>query len=63
MAIGYDDDKIYFMDPALRFGTYGFMTKEELEKRWYLLGEGGSKKRVGIVVEPGDEERMMVHID
>ncbi len=63
MAIGYNDDKFYFMDPALRFGTYGYMTKEELEVRWYLLGEGGSRKRVGIVVTPGDEERRMVHID
>jgi hypothetical protein len=39
------------------------MTNEELEKRWYLLGEGGSRKRMGIVVDPGNAERRMVHID
>jgi hypothetical protein len=50
------------MDPALPFGTYGFITREELDKRWYLLGEGSSMRRVGIVVDPGDERRV-IHID
>jgi ABC-type bacteriocin/lantibiotic exporter with double-glycine peptidase domain len=62
LAIGYNEDRIVFMDPALPFGTYGFVTREELDKRWYLLGEGSSMRRVGIVVDPGDERRV-IHID
>jgi predicted double-glycine peptidase len=34
VAIGYDDDNIYFMDPSLT-GRRGFLPKPEFEARWH----------------------------
>jgi predicted double-glycine peptidase len=34
VAIGYDDDNVYFMDPALT-GRHGFLPKSEFESRWH----------------------------
>lgn len=47
IAIGYDDDNIYFEDPAI-FGK-GYIPKKEFLKRWHAL----DKKeviRLGIAV-------------
>ena len=62
MAIGYDGNRVFFMDPALRFGHYGFMSVEELDRQWYLLDEAGNRKRVSIIVRPGENGKL-VHID
>jgi len=34
VAIGYDDNNIYFMDPSLT-GRRGFLPKQEFEARWH----------------------------
>jgi predicted double-glycine peptidase len=34
VVIGYDDDNLYFMDPALT-GRRGFLPKPEFESRWH----------------------------
>ena len=34
VAIGYDDDNVYFMDPSLT-GRRGFLPKPEFEARWH----------------------------
>ena len=61
LAIGHDDDRVVFMDSGLPFGSYGYLTKEELEKRWYYVTEDNRKLRVGIVVEPSKKNNL-VHI-
>ena len=48
-------------DSGLPFGSYGYLTKEELEKRWYYVTEDNRKLRVGIVVEP-PRKNNLVHI-
>jgi hypothetical protein len=49
------------MDSGLPYGSYGCLTKEELEKRWYYVSEDNRKLRVGIVVEP-PKKNNLVHI-
>jgi len=61
LAIGHDEDRVIFMDPGLSFGSYGFLTKAELDKRWYYVSEDNRKLRVGIVVEP-PRKNNLVHI-
>jgi ABC-type bacteriocin/lantibiotic exporter with double-glycine peptidase domain len=61
LAIGHDDNRVVFMDSGLPFGSYGYLTKEELEKRWYYVSEDNRKLRVGIVVEP-PQKNNLVHI-
>jgi hypothetical protein len=61
LAIGHDDNRVVFMDSGLPFGNYGYLTKEELEKRWYYVTEDNRKLRVGIVVEP-PKKNNLVHI-
>ena len=34
IANGFDEENIYFMDPSL-LGTYGYIPKDELDKRWH----------------------------
>ncbi len=61
LAIGHDDDRVFFMDSGLPFGSYGYLTKAELEKRWYYVTEDNRKLRVGIVVEP-PKKNNLIHI-
>ena len=61
LAIGHDDNRVIFMDSGLPFGSYGYLTKEELEKRWYYVSEDKRRLRVGIVVEP-PKKNNLVHI-
>ncbi len=61
LAIGHDDNRVVFMDPGLPFSSYGYLTKEELEKRWYYVSDDNRKLRVGIVVEP-PKKNNLVHI-
>jgi ABC-type bacteriocin/lantibiotic exporter with double-glycine peptidase domain len=61
LAIGHDDDRVIFMDSGLPFGSYGYLTKEELEKRWYYVSDDNRRLRVGIVVEP-PQKNNLVHI-
>ncbi|HTZ41200.1 MAG TPA: hypothetical protein VMB77_13690, partial [Syntrophales bacterium] len=61
MAIDHDEKRIIIMDPGLPFGSYGYLTKEELEKRWYYMSSDNRKLRVGIVVEP-PKNNQLVHI-
>ena len=53
VAIGYDDDNVYFMDPALT-GRRGFLPKTEFESRWHD-NEGTSEQprrisHLGLVI-------------
>ena len=45
LAIGHDDDRVIFMDSGLPFSSYGYLTKEELEKRWYYVSEDKRRLR------------------
>jgi ABC-type bacteriocin/lantibiotic exporter with double-glycine peptidase domain len=59
LAIGHNDNRVVFMDSGLPFGSYGYLTKEELEKRWYYVSEDNRKLRVGIVVEPPKKNNLV----
>ncbi len=55
-AVGYDDeDCFYFMDPSIT-GSRGFLSWEELNKRWQEnegTGEREFYRHLGIVIRPG----------
>ncbi len=46
IPIAYDEDKIYFEDPASISITY--LTKDELEKRWHDIDDNKKVKNIGI---------------
>jgi predicted double-glycine peptidase len=66
LAIGYDSDKIYFMDPSLS-KNYGYMVKEEFLARWHDITADGVKLiHFGIVImdEPLSSNNFIYgHID
>lgn len=53
IAVGYDQERIYFMDPSLA-GNYGYIPRSTLDTRWHDVDvRGGAKVRyehAGIVV-------------
>lgn len=49
VAIGYDDDNIFFEDPSLK-GVRGFLTYEEMEERWQELEENGDQWFHSVIV-------------
>jgi predicted double-glycine peptidase len=53
VAIGYDDDRIYFEDPAM-FGV-GYVAFDELEARWHDDDQNGERlDHFAIVFEGGE---------
>jgi predicted double-glycine peptidase len=53
VAVGFDDNNVYFMDPSLT-GRRGFLTKNEFESRWHD-NEGTSEQpriisHLGLVI-------------
>jgi ABC-type bacteriocin/lantibiotic exporter with double-glycine peptidase domain len=65
VAIGYDDQRFYFMDPSANWEEaradprYAYLTRAELEKRWH---EQESKwefyKGLGIIIHPKAAPRL-----
>ena len=52
VAVGHDEDHIYFMDPSSEEQN-SHLTKEELEERWKDKEDGGRRwDRAGIVFSP-----------
>lgn len=50
IAIGYDDDKIYFEDPSMKKNR-GFLTNNEFLERWHDKETGGTRyERLGIAI-------------
>lgn len=50
VAIGFDDDGVYFEDPALD-GARGFLTWAELDERWHDVGPGRTRvPRYGVAL-------------
>lgn len=49
IAIGYDDDNIYFMDPST-LGNYTYIEKEEFLTRWHDSANGQVCNHLGIVI-------------
>lgn len=54
VAVGYDNDNFYFVDPALE-GIMGFLPNEEFERRWYFSDDVNPPlKQYGIAIwKPG----------
>ena len=48
VATGYDAKNIYFMDPYTR-GTYTFIPRAQLEKRWHDVDDPGTLEHFGIM--------------
>lgn len=48
LAIGYDEDNIFFMDP-LTSGNYTYLPNDQLDERWHNCKN--SHVRVGVTVE------------
>jgi predicted double-glycine peptidase len=53
VAIGYDDDRIYFEDPAM-FGV-GYIAFDELEARWHDYDQNGERLDHFAIVFKGGE--------
>ena len=49
IAVGYDDEYIFFEDPSLKF-IRGFLTYEEMESRWKERENDGSEYHHSVVV-------------
>jgi ABC-type bacteriocin/lantibiotic exporter with double-glycine peptidase domain len=50
VAVGYDDNNIYFMDPST-LGNYTFIPKEEFLQRWHDIDADGKKlSHFGMIV-------------
>ena len=49
VAVGYDNEKIYFMDPA-QAEAYSYIPIKELDKRWHEKENGIEYERCGIEV-------------
>jgi len=50
VAVGYDDERIYFMDPST-IDNYTYIEKDELLKRWHDYDEDQRYYNAGIVIE------------
>lgn len=57
IAVGYDQENIYFEDPSIK-GSRGYIPISEFVQRWHdeESYKGGRQIRMGIVIQ-GDEER------
>lgn len=49
IAVGYDADRIYFMDPST-LGAYAYIPNEKFLRRWHDGDERGQIYQAGIVV-------------
>src|SRR5262249_24756562 len=54
VAVGLDARHLYVMDPSVR-GSYGFIPRDELLRRWHDFEIGGASRRVdyqqlGIII-------------
>lgn len=49
VAVGYDQDNFYFMDPFL-LGSYAFIPKAEFMNRWHQMAGSTPPMRRGIVI-------------
>ena len=53
IAVGYDRERIYFMDPSLA-GNYGYIPRRDLDARWHDVdvrqGNAVRYEHAGIVV-------------
>lgn len=49
IAIGYDDENIYFMDPSTS-GNYAYIPKDEFVARWHDVSEDDYVDQFGIVI-------------
>jgi predicted double-glycine peptidase len=53
VAVGLDDRNVYVMDPSVR-GSYGFIPRAELLRRWHDFEIAGGRRveydRLGIVI-------------
>jgi hypothetical protein len=52
MAVGYDQENIYFMDPSL-LGNYGYIPIGEFVKRWHDRDDEKVLDQFGIVISRG----------
>lgn len=56
VAVGYDDQNFYFMDPST-MGNYTYIPRNEFRDRWHDIDQRGRKLRhTGIVID-GKEPR------
>jgi predicted double-glycine peptidase len=56
VAIGFDDDHIYFEDPSIE-KTRGFMRKDQFDLRWHDQEDSGEKtSHWGLVLGRPEEE-------
>lgn len=49
IAVGYDDERVYFMDPGT-LGNYAYLDYEEFELRWHDERGGVQYRNAGIIV-------------
>ncbi|NLW53590.1 MAG: hypothetical protein GXY99_01625 [Clostridiaceae bacterium] len=49
IAIGYDTENIYFMDPSTS-GNYAYIPKDEFAARWHDVDKEGPAEQFGIVI-------------
>ncbi|NLC40190.1 MAG: hypothetical protein GX763_04635 [Clostridiaceae bacterium] len=49
IAIGYDSENIYFMDPSTS-GNYAYIPRDEFAARWHDVDEEGPAEQFGIVI-------------
>ncbi len=50
IAVGYDQERIFFMDPST-LGNYTYIEKEEFLTRWHDSANGVTCNQLGIVIE------------
>ncbi len=56
VAIGYDNNNIYFEDPTIA-GKRGFLNKKEFNRRWHDKDVNGNKvKKLGVAMWKGTAE-------
>lgn len=50
LAIGYDEDNVYFMDPSI-LGNYAYLPSDEFVKRWHDQDMDIKLRQAGIIVQ------------
>lgn len=55
VAVGYDNDNLYFMDPST-LGVYTYIPQEEFLKRWHDKDDGGNEYiNIMVVIGKGTQ--------
>jgi len=59
VAIGYDRDTVYFMDPST-LGNYTYLPNQEFLDRWHDEDKGVKLNRFGLIIQ---RENRKIHYD